>query len=120
MLEQVHTGTKLQYPMTWLKYYLNCVIHNKNIYYFLPQSWNLLEKSEFCPTGKIASIECQTAYGVSSTSAGEKMQCTVEGGAVCLNSDNFPVPCSDYKIRYYCQCTGGYQSDGEVINKIMD
>ena len=32
--------------------------------------------------------------------------CTMEGGSVCLNDDNAPFPCSDYKIRYFCKCNG--------------
>lgn len=66
------------------------------------------EKKLFCPNGKITSIECVTSNNISSESAGEIMQCTVEGGSACLNADNAPIPCSDYKIRYFCKCNGMY------------
>jgi len=64
------------------------------------------ELAKLCPGGKITSIECVTTYGIASYSAGEIMQCSMENGAMCINSDNAPLPCSDYKIRYYCQCEG--------------
>ncbi|WAQ93441.1 EDIL3-like protein [Mya arenaria] len=69
------------------------------------ESWTAAQKAAFCPYGKISRIECRTIDDIASYSSGEIMQCTIEGGAVCLNNDNFPVPCSDYKIRYYCECT---------------
>ncbi|KAL4222951.1 Mucin-5B [Mactra antiquata] len=62
------------------------------------------QKKAFCPYGKITSIECITTDLISSDSTGEIMQCTLEGGSACLNSDNAPIPCSDYKIRYFCKC----------------
>ncbi|WAR14234.1 MUC5A-like protein [Mya arenaria] len=69
------------------------------------ESWTAAQKAAFCPYGKISRIECRTIDDIASYSSGEIMQCTIEGGAVCLNNDNFPVPCSDYKIRFYCECT---------------
>ncbi|XP_053374175.1 mucin-5AC-like [Mercenaria mercenaria] len=62
------------------------------------------ELNSFCGNGKITGIECATSNGIPSYSTGEIMQCSIEGGSVCLNDDNFPVPCSDYKIRYFCTC----------------
>ncbi|WAQ93448.1 EDIL3-like protein [Mya arenaria] len=70
------------------------------------ESWTAAQKAAFCPHGKVSRIECRTIDEIASYSSGEIMQCTIEGGAVCLNNDNFPVPCSDYKIKYFCQCTG--------------
>ncbi|WAR09825.1 MFGM-like protein [Mya arenaria] len=69
------------------------------------ESWTAAQTAAFCPYGKISRIECRTIDDIASYSSGEIMQCTIEGGAVCLNNNNFPVPCSDYKIRYYCECT---------------
>ncbi|WAR09835.1 CRAM-like protein [Mya arenaria] len=69
------------------------------------ESWTVAQKAAFCPYGKVSRIECRTIDDIASYSSGEIMQCTIEGGAVCLNDDNFPVPCSDYKIKYYCECT---------------
>ncbi|WAQ93432.1 EDIL3-like protein [Mya arenaria] len=70
------------------------------------ESWTAAQKAAFCPYGKISRIECRTTDDIASYSTGEIMQCSIEGGAVCLNDDNFPVPCSDYKIKYYRECTG--------------
>lgn len=73
---------------------------------FMFQFWTKQEKEAFCIGGHITAIECVTTNGISSESAGEIMQCTLEGGSVCLNADNAPIPCSDYKIRYFCKCDG--------------
>ncbi|KAH3721630.1 hypothetical protein DPMN_064566 [Dreissena polymorpha] len=56
--------------------------------------------------GKVTSIECATVDGIASYSTGEIQQCTLETGSRCMNDDNFPVQCSDYKIRYFCDCKG--------------
>ena len=66
------------------------------------------ELQQFCANGKIKAIECETTTGIASYSTGEIAMCTIEGGSVCLNADNTPMPCSDYKIRYYCECNGMY------------
>ena len=66
------------------------------------------ELKAFCGDGKIKTIECVTTTGVASYSTGEIAMCTIEGGSICLNNDNFPIPCSDYKIRYFCECTGEF------------
>ncbi|XP_052248669.1 mucin-5AC-like isoform X9 [Dreissena polymorpha] len=68
------------------------------------ESWTAAQRSAFCPAGKITAVECQTVDGIASYSTGEVAQCTMEGGSVCLNADNDPIPCSDYQIRYYCTC----------------
>ena len=62
------------------------------------------ELKQFCGSGKIKAIECETTTGIASYSTGEIAMCTIEGGSVCLNADNDPMPCSDYKIRYFCEC----------------
>ena len=67
-----------------------------------------VELKAFCSDGKIKTIECVTTTGVASYSTGEIAMCTIEGGSICLNDDNFPIPCSDYKIRYFCECTGEF------------
>ena len=63
------------------------------------------ELQQFCGNGKIKAIECETTTGIASYSTGEIAMCTIEGGSVCLNADNYPMPCSDYKIRYFCECS---------------
>ncbi|WAR14240.1 HMCT-like protein [Mya arenaria] len=70
------------------------------------ESWTAAQKAAFCPNGKVSRIECMTSDGIASDSSGEIMQCTIEGGAVCLTTDNAPMPCSDFKIRYFCDCNG--------------
>ena len=64
------------------------------------------ELQQFCSDGKVKTIECVTTTGIASYSTGEIAMCTIEGGSVCLNDDNYPMPCSDYKIRYFCECNG--------------
>ena len=64
------------------------------------------ELHAFCKDGKIKTIECVTTTGIASYSTGEIAMCSIEGGSVCLNADNYPMPCSDYKIRYFCECNG--------------
>ncbi|KAK3108253.1 hypothetical protein FSP39_004202 [Pinctada imbricata] len=68
--------------------------------------WTYKEKQAFCPGGNVTKIECVTSDGdVPSYSSGEILNCYVDSGLVCNNADNFPVPCSNYKVRYYCQCS---------------
>ncbi|KAH3721619.1 hypothetical protein DPMN_064555 [Dreissena polymorpha] len=76
------------------------------------ESWTAAQRSAFCPAGKITAVECQTVDGIASYSTREVTQCTMEGGSVCLNGDNDPIPCSDYQIRYYCKCEARNDSSG--------
>ena len=64
------------------------------------------ELADFCIGGKVTAIECVTVDGIQSYSSGERVTCDANDGLSCRNSDNFPVPCSDYKVRYFCQCQG--------------
>ena len=82
----------------------------RNISYsrFSLKTWTAAQKMAFCPGGKVSSIECVTSDGIASYSTGEMMECSVERGLVCLNADNDPIPCSDYKIRYFCECASMY------------
>ena len=66
------------------------------------------ELAAFCIGGKVTSIECVTESGIASYSSGEKLTCDLNDGLSCRNSDNAPIPCSDYKVRYYCQCQGEF------------
>ena len=62
------------------------------------------ELTSFCPGGTITKVDCQTVDGIEYFSSGEILTCTTDGGLQCNNADNFPIPCSDYKIRYECTC----------------
>ncbi|KAK3611486.1 hypothetical protein CHS0354_039099 [Potamilus streckersoni] len=62
------------------------------------------ELQKFCPSGKITRIDCETASGIPHYSSGEILSCTIANGLTCNNSDNFPISCSDYKVKYYCEC----------------
>ena len=73
---------------------------------YVQKGWTASEKSAFCGGGKLTGIECITVDGISSYSTGEIMTCSLETGSVCLTADNAPIPCSDYKIRYFCTCAG--------------
>ena len=62
------------------------------------------ELASFCPGGTVTRVECQTVDGIEHFSSGEILTCTTDGGLQCNNADNFPIPCSDYQIRYECSC----------------
>ncbi|KAK3611484.1 hypothetical protein CHS0354_039096 [Potamilus streckersoni] len=62
------------------------------------------ELQKFCPNGKITRIDCETASGIPHYSSGEILSCTIANGLTCNNGDNFPISCSDYKVKYYCEC----------------
>ena len=49
-------------------------------------------------------MECMTVSDIEYFSSGESATCMPETGLTCLNADNSPVQCSDYKIRYLCHC----------------
>jgi hypothetical protein len=66
------------------------------------------ELTAFCPGGTITNVDCMTVDNIEYFSSGEVLTCTVNGGLQCSNADNFPVPCSDYKIRYQCGCAGKF------------
>ena len=63
------------------------------------------EKQEFCPHGKVVEIECETIDGIGYFSSGEQLVCDVEQGLICKNEDNSPIDCSDYRVRYRCECS---------------
>ncbi|VDI53812.1 Hypothetical predicted protein [Mytilus galloprovincialis] len=60
----------------------------------------------FCPRGNITKVECMvdSVHPIPYYSTGEIVRCDKHHGLVCNNADNFPIPCNDYKIRYYCIC----------------
>ncbi|XP_071181496.1 uncharacterized protein [Mytilus edulis] len=61
--------------------------------------------SGFCSGGTIHKVECwSTDIGVFHYSTGEVMKCTPIDGVVCNNADNYPITCTNYKIRYQCYC----------------
>ena len=70
------------------------------------ENWSASQLAAFCPNGKVTQIECVTTTGIASYSTGDIMTCTIEGGLSCLNDDNAPMKCQDYKIRYFCKCNG--------------
>ncbi|KAL8604894.1 hypothetical protein ACOMHN_028522 [Nucella lapillus] len=72
------------------------------------------ELTSFCPGGTISQVDCRTVDGIEYFSSGEILTCTTDGGLQCNNADNFPIPCSDYKIKYQCTCPGG--NEGKIPN----
>ena len=62
------------------------------------------EMSIFCAGGRLSRIECETESGIQHYSSGEIVSCSINHGFECLNANNAPIPCSDYKVRYYCDC----------------
>ena len=73
------------------------------------------ELTSFCPGGTITQVDCQTVDGIEHFSSGEILTCTTDGGLQCNNADNFPIPCSNYRIKYECTCPG--ESLCERINE---
>ena len=65
------------------------------------------EKLQLCSGGNLTRVECHVVDGdIPSYSSGEVAECSVDRGFTCNNADNFPIPCSDYKARFYCECPG--------------
>ena len=64
------------------------------------------EQRMFCPGGNIKAIECATVDDIPAESSGEILTCYKDTGLTCNNVDNQPIPCSDYHVRYECQCAG--------------
>ena len=58
-----------------------------------------------CFDGRITRIECETTSGIPQYSAGSiGTTCDIPTGLTCENSRNYPIPCEDFKVRYYCEC----------------
>ena len=72
------------------------------------ESMTPTEMAMFCAGGRISRIECATVSGIPDYSSGEIVSCSVNNGFECLNANNFPVPCSDYKVRYFCDCNSKF------------
>ncbi|XP_075729139.1 uncharacterized protein LOC119164825 isoform X2 [Rhipicephalus microplus] len=52
-----------------------------------------------------AAIECRvTGNKTHWTQAGQKVECSLQHGMRCWNSDNGPRGCLDYEVRLYCPC----------------
>lgn len=65
------------------------------------------QSTGFCAGGTITKVECwDNTIDAESYSSGAIMTCNPERGLICNNDDNFPIPCDDYKIRYYCAKCG--------------
>lgn len=64
-------------------------------------------QKELCSDGYITRIECETTDGIPHYSVGAKgSTCDILSGFTCRNADNYPVPCEDFKVRYFCDCKG--------------
>ena len=74
------------------------------------------ELTSFCPGGTITQVDCQTVDGIEHFSSGEILTCTTEGGLQCNNADNFPIPCSDYRIKYECTCPGEFSGNTKELS----
>jgi len=89
----------------WLDW-VNTMTPNGDMNYVEHEFMTLAKQQELCFDGKINRIECETTNGISHFSSGEKLTCDILSGLTCRNSDNYPVPCNDYKVRYFCDCEG--------------
>ncbi|WAR14241.1 HMCT-like protein [Mya arenaria] len=88
----------------WLPW-INNMTPTNEMSYVEHEFMSLQKQQELCFDGKITRFECQTIYGVSFHSAGTVgSTCEILSGLTCKNSDNYPVPCDDFQVRYYCDC----------------
>lgn len=78
------------------------------------------EKAQFCPGGNVTKVECHAVDGdIPSYSSGEILTCYPDQGLACNNADNFPMPCSDYKARFFCSCPGKLGLNMKMIIRIL-
>lgn len=92
----------------WLPW-VNNMTPTSDLQYVEHEFMSLKKQAELCSDGHITRIECETTTGIPSYSAGAfGTTCDVTSGFTCRNIDNDPVPCDDYKVRYYCECDGKY------------
>jgi hypothetical protein len=54
------------------------------------------------------SIECATTSGIPWSSTGEKVVCTPNRGAICLNAEQSDLWCEDYQVRFACPVGGSW------------
>ncbi|XP_076369994.1 hemocytin-like isoform X2 [Tachypleus tridentatus] len=62
----------------------------------------------FCSEGEVSSIQCHDAdFDQDFTETGELgLECNLNKGFVCTNTEQPDGICKDYKIRYFCSCVG--------------
>ncbi|KAK3611483.1 hypothetical protein CHS0354_039095 [Potamilus streckersoni] len=85
--------------------YINKMTPTSDMDYTEHEFMTDIEKKTFCSDGLITRIECETVAGIPVYSSGSVgTTCNVNSGFTCKNSDNFPVPCEDFRVRYYCDC----------------
>ena len=90
----------------WLPW-INNMTPTQGMEYIEHEYMSLEKQKELCPEGRITRIECETTTGIPQYSAGSiGTTCDILSGLTCKNQDNYPIPCEDFKVRYYCQCAG--------------
>ena len=88
----------------WLPW-INNMTPTTEMNYIEHEYMALDKQKELCSDGHITRIECETTGGIPFYSAGAMgTTCDIKDGFICKNSENYPVPCEDYKVRYYCEC----------------
>lgn len=76
-----------------------------NMSYIEHEFMTIEEQEKQCVDGHVTRIECETTQGIPHFSVGAKgTTCDIYSGFTCRNSENYPVPCEDFKVRYYCDC----------------
>lgn len=76
-----------------------------------------LNKIGFCLTGRIAAIECRDAKTdqLWTESRNKDLVCSLEKGFTCMPArQGKGRPCQDFKIRYFCECSGGDEGLGST------
>jgi hypothetical protein len=71
----------------------------------------------FCLNGKVADIECRDAKTdqLWTESRDKDLICSLEKGLTCMPArQGKGRRCQDYKIRYFCECSGGDEGLGDT------
>lgn len=94
----------------WLPW-INSMTPTSDMSYVEHEFMSLDKQKELCSDGRITRIECETTSGIPFYSAGAVgTTCDITSGFTCRNDENYPIPCEDYKVRYFCECERKYIS----------
>ena len=88
----------------WLPW-INNMTPTTDMNYVEREYMTLDAQKKECWDGRITRIECETTSGIPQFSAGFiGSTCDIQSGLTCKNADNNPIPCEDFKVRYFCEC----------------
>ena len=105
----------------WLPW-INNMKPTTNESYIEHEYITIKEQQQQCSNGHVTRIECETIDGIPHDSVmATGTTCDIFSGYTCRNSENYPVPCEDMKVRYYCDCERKYihQSLKHIFQKAL-